>query len=145
MLLLVVGKASKNFIAKHKRLKAFTSEDFDSLQSILVRASSVLITPNVATEVSNLAGFSMKEPMHSKIFAVFRDLVPKMLEHYEASQLAAEQREFNWLGLSDCAWFGALDADTVLLTADLKLYLAALKRGLKAENFNHLRERRGLV
>lgn len=145
LLLLVVGKASKSFIAEHKRLSAFTGADFDMLRSIVVRANSVLITPNVATEVSNLLGYGVREPMRSRIFAVFRELVPKMLEHYEASQLAIGQPEFDQLGLSDCAWLGALDPETVLLTADLPLYLAAIKAGFKAENVNHLWERQQMT
>jgi hypothetical protein len=43
------------------------------------------------------------------------------------------------LGLTDCALLSAIDRSHLLLTADLDLFVAAVKRGYQAINFNHIR------
>lgn len=55
------------------------------------------------------------------------------------SAAAAEQPEFQFLGLTDAAiLIGGNDAE--ILSAVAKLCIAAQKRGLRAINFNHLRD-----
>jgi hypothetical protein len=65
--------------------------------------------------------------------------VRKSLRYLE-SNVAAARPEFFRLGLTDAALLHLSIEQAVLLTADLHLYLAALKGGLKAQNFNHLRD-----
>jgi hypothetical protein len=62
-----------------------------------------------------------------------------MRERFIESRVAASQSEFLRLGLTDAALLQAADEPATLLTADVDLYLAAVKRGFKAENFNYLR------
>ena len=45
LLLLIVGSASRDYIAKHKRLKSFDSSDFDLLREQLSVASAIVLTP----------------------------------------------------------------------------------------------------
>ena len=56
LVLFVVGIASPSYIAKHKRLAAYTENDFALLTDLLSAAGSVIVTPNIVTETSNLAG-----------------------------------------------------------------------------------------
>lgn len=143
-LLLVIGLVSKQLVGRHKRL-AFTESDFDLLQNIVARSKCVRSTPNALTEVSNIAEFGLKGTIRRQVADGLRKYINATSEHYVPSTVAAAAGEFSWLGLSDCAWLCAMDQETHLLTVDHSLYQAALKRGLPATNFNHLREASGTL
>ena len=141
LVLFVVGTASKEYIAKHKKLTEFTVEDYDLLVKLIARASEVLVTPNTLTETSNLAAY-IGEPARSKVLDVLRTVSTGSQERYVPSSEAARRSEFIRLGLADAALLEATAAEKVtLLTADFNLYHAALTKGSQALNFNHLRDR----
>jgi hypothetical protein len=136
--LLVVGTAARSYIAAHKRLAAYTVEDYDLLVGILGNASEVWVTPHVLAETSNLVGYA-KEPARTKIYETLRKLAPVLEERQVRSGSSMERREFVRLGLTDCTMLDVNVESTVLLTADLDLYLAASAAGQEARNFHHLR------
>lgn len=141
LLLFVVGSASRNYIAKHKRLKSFDRSDFDLLVELLSAASTILLTPNTLTETSNLIGH-VSDPALSHIYTVLGTLLqlPEFEERYISSERAASIPELPRLGLTDCALLDLCKDGVPLITADLALFLAAAGRGAKALNFNHLRD-----
>lgn len=139
LLLLIVGSTSKEYISKHKRLKAYSEKDFDLLIKIISDVPNVFVTPNILTETSNLAG-QIPEPARTKIFNVFRDYIPSADEHYCESRRAITRKEFIRLGLTDSVILHEMTDAFILLTDDLNLYLAAINEGYLAENFNHLRD-----
>ncbi|HXW70360.1 MAG TPA: PIN domain-containing protein [Methylocella sp.] len=140
LVLLIVGLVCRGYIGKHKRLRDFSEEDFDLLRSFLAPASVIQLTPNTLTETSNLLS-QINEPIRSQLFSKFRDLIGQFPESYIESRLGARQAEFARLGLTDSVLLMlSQDSSLILLTVDLDLYLAAVKRGLRAENFNHHRE-----
>ncbi|EGK73586.1 hypothetical protein METUNv1_00217 [Methyloversatilis universalis FAM5] len=143
LLLLIVGLTSRDYVAKHKRLREFTPEDFDLLKEQLSVASEILVTPNTLTETSNLIDH-IGEPARSKIFSKLRELVSlsSTRETYLPSHSALSRLELPRLGLTDCALLDACASGTPLITVDLHLYLAAVSAGNKALNFNHLRDAR---
>lgn len=140
LLLWIVGLASPDYIRKHKRLQAYTDEDFLILVNILSRARKIILTPNTLTETSNLAGY-IAEPARTEIFYIFSALIKaaETEERFIESAAAAARPEFVRLGLTDSALLQLAGDSHTLLTADVDLYLAALHRGLNAENFNHHR------
>ena len=141
LLLFVVGLASQGYIAAHKRLQAYSTDDFVLLQRILSAARKVVVTPNILTETSNLAG-QIAEPARTHIYRVLKALVEDALaveEQYVESRQAVARDEFTRIGLTDSAILEITTVSHTLLTVDLDLYLAALKQGYKAENFNYLR------
>ncbi|MGX9727142.1 MAG: PIN domain-containing protein [Candidatus Electronema sp. VV] len=140
LVLFVVGTAAKEYIAKHKKLTEFTIEDYDMLVRIVSGASEVLVTPNTLTETSNLAAY-IGEPARSKVLDVLRAVSRDSQERYVPSSAAAQRNEFIRLGLADAALLEIAAKDVALLTTDFDLYNAALKKGAKAFNFNHLRDR----
>jgi hypothetical protein len=140
LVLFVVGTAAKEYIAKHKKLTAFTIEDYDMLVRIVSGASEVLVTPNTLTETSNLAAY-IGEPARSKVLDVLRAVSRDSQERYVPSSAAAQRNEFIRLGLADAALLEIAAKDVALLTTDFDLYNAALVKGAKAFNFNHLRDR----
>ena len=143
LLLYIVGCASRDYIAKHKRLKAYSTEDFESLIKELSAASSVKVTPNTLTETSNLIDH-IAEPARGLIYETFESFLalPESDEQYVPSKHAAAAPELPRLGLTDCVLLRLCADGVPLLTADLPLYLAAVARGAAATNFNHLRDAR---
>lgn len=139
LLLFVVGMTSRNLISRHKRCKAFSLDDYDRLCRVLASSREVLVTPNTLTETSNLLGY-IDEPARSQLFHSLRKVIHSTSELCVDSGSASEASEFIRLGLTDAAQLHLLDSSRSLLTTDLSLYLAALRRGDNAVNFNHLRE-----
>lgn len=139
LLLLVVGSASREYISKHKRLKAYSETDFDILVELISSAPNIFVTPNTLTETSNLIGY-IAEPARTKIFKVFCDYVQSADEHYCESRQAITRKEFIRLGLTDSVLLHETTDSFMLLTADLDLYLAAAREGYPVQNFNHLRD-----
>jgi len=140
LLLLVVGSVAPEFVGQHKRLKAYDLDDYRIVMSFLVGMDTVVTTPNVATELVNLVGQGVTEPIRTRLFVYLRDWLPALPERYVETAQAVTVPEFARLGLTDSVWLAALSPDTELLTDDIDLYLAVLRRGLQVTNLNHIRE-----
>lgn len=138
LVLLIVGAASPSFIEKHRRLKSYTVADFELLVSIVRRTDQVLVTPNALTEASNLLGY-VAEPVRTLVYTAFQEMVVGLEERYVQSNQATKREEFLRLGLADSAMLEAVKGGAILLTSDFDLYLAAIRNGLEAVNFNHER------
>ena len=136
LLLLIVGTASRSYIHVHKRLRAYSEQDYDLLLAFISGATRIVVTPNTVTETSNLAG-QIAEPARRFIFAALRLLLGSTDEIYIESKRASEQPAFLRLGITDSARLDVLSVDNVLLTSDLDLYLEARRQGRAAENFIH--------
>jgi hypothetical protein len=139
LILLVVGTTARELIGKHKRLRAFSIEDFDLLVDMLSIASGIVVTPNTLTESSNLCG-QIDEPARSRIYFNLQAFIAKCIEVYVASRVGSQQGEFRRLGLTDAVLLTLEDPSVTILTTDLDLYLAATRRGRNVINFNHYRE-----
>ena len=144
LLLFVVGTADRAAIARHGRLKAHSPETFDLLLLLLEQASEIVVTPNTAAETSNLLRQGATGSLRHALSAHFAVLLGRMREDYIRSSLAVEHRTFVRLGLSDAVISHLADGDMAILTADLDLYLEAVKSGRDAVNFNHVREEYGV-
>jgi hypothetical protein len=138
LILLIVGTTDRSYISKHKKLRAYSEDDFDLLLRLLDSMSAIIVTPNILTEASNLAS-QIGEPACTRIAMTFRALVGGFDERYVDSRRAVDQTEFPRLWLTDSGILDEMTNTEVLLTADHGLYLAALHRGHEALNFNHLR------
>jgi hypothetical protein len=103
ILLLVVGSASKAYIATHKRLKDdYTVDDFDLLGLILADFSDIVLLPHILAEVSNLAR-QIKNPARAKIQHKLKTLITTATELPIQSASGAQRDEFDELGLTDAA------------------------------------------
>jgi hypothetical protein len=92
--------------------------------------------PNALSEVSNLLEFEGKG-LPEKIFDRFSQFIATTREIYVPSLEASNRTEFRRLGLTDAAILEAAKEDLHILSADLGLYLAAIKAGYSAANFTH--------
>ena len=139
LVLLVVGRVGRDLIAKHRRLRAYTAEDYELLVDLIDRVDRIFVTPNTLTETSNLLG-QHREPERSRFFDMLRYLIHGSEEVVVASARASDNDAFKRLGLTDAALLEVVTEDTPLVTVDLDLYLAVLDKGTNAAvNFTHLR------
>lgn len=138
LVLLIVGSAGRELIAKHRRLRAFSPEDYDTLVRIVAKVDRVFVTPNTLTEASNLLA-QHKDPERSRFFERLRFLIEESEEVVVASRSASRNALFRQLGITDAALLEAVTEERPLITVDLDLYLAANSTGPnKAVNFTHL-------
>ena len=138
LVLLIAGATSRDYIGRHRRLQHYNEADFDCLAEFIAPMSGIIVTPNILTETSNLVS-RISEPAMTRIAATFRHMVTSLHERFVESKLAVTQSEFPRIWLTDAGILTELRDERVLLTADLDLYLAALRRGCTAVNFNHIR------
>lgn len=142
LVLLAVGLTSPAIIAKHKKTRNFDIADFELLSG-LIGMRALLLLPNIITEASNHLQWH-KPPEREAVCGMLKTLVERHKEVYVESRSACDRPEYLRLGVEDAALLLATGGGT-LLTADVALHLAAEGAGLSAVNFNHERERYGLV
>ena len=139
LLLLVVGSVSRDAIARHRRLRAFTWDDYDILINLIDQVERVLVTPNTLTETSNLLGLH-GEPERSRFFEQLRFIIEQTEEIVVTSVDASQNNTFTRLGLTDAALLEVATIENPIITVDLGLYLAASwSNPESAINFTHLR------
>ena len=140
LLLLVVGRSSRDIIAKHKRLRQFTTRDYDILLDLLDGAAQVFVTPHTLAEASNLLA-QHGEPERPLLFDQLRRLIHESKEVIVAGADASNHHAFKRLGLTDAALLEVITKQAQLLTVDLDLYLEAQKKEPNsAVNFTYLRD-----
>ena len=139
LVLLILGSVGRHLIAKHRRLRAYSAEDFDILINLLNPVDRVFVTPNILTEASNLLA-QHRDPERSRFFERLRLVIHASKEVVVASVDAASNQAFGRLGLTDAALLEVITKEPPLIKVDLDLYLAALDRNEGAAvNFTHLR------
>ena len=137
LVLLVVGATDRGLIAKHRRLRNFTEEDYETLLGLVNQIEQILVTPNTLTEASNLLA-QHGEPERSRFFEVLRILIEENEEIVVTSKTASQNVEFKRLGLTDAGLLEVISNSNPLITVDLALYLAAIsKESGSAYNFRH--------
>ncbi len=131
LVLLVVGSVGHDLIAKHRRLKAFTAEDYEALLDILgwARQRQTYVTPNTLTEASNLLA-QHAEPERSQLMEALQILIEESREIVVSSVKASSNSGFMRLGLTDAALLEAISEETPLVTVDMHLYNAAFEKGV---------------
>jgi hypothetical protein len=138
LLVFVIGTVNPRLLGVAKRMKAYRPTDYDLLHAYLSLFSAIILLPNTVTEASNLLDH-VKGERRDECMAVLMALTGAHSERYIPSISAAEQPEYMALGITDAAILCALQSDTLLLTADRALYLAATYRGREAQHFDDLR------
>lgn len=138
LVLLIVGSASRTFIPFHKRTRAYTIDDY-ILLGTFVSATTLVTTPNILSETSNLIR-QFGDPHRSQVIDVFAAFSHEVEEVYIPSADAVRGREFRRFGLTDAAILSTLSGDVTLVTDDLDLYMAAALAGQRVINFAHERE-----
>ncbi len=124
LILLVAGRTDRSIITKHKKLSAFSIADFDTLSRTIRPYDSLVTTPHVLAEASNLLA-QHADPEKSRLLETLRDMIKNdTSEDQVLSASAADRPEFTRLGLTDCGLIEAAAPGTTVLTADLALVTA---------------------
>ena len=140
LVLLVIGAVDVRWIGKHKRVKAFELSDWQLLLTE-VGDTPIVTTPHILTEASNLLRSGGLTPAaHSRLMAGLADFIASAREEFIPARSIAVDGVLLRLGLTDAVIDSLARPDMHLLTTDLDLYSAALRRGQPATNFNHLRD-----
>jgi len=100
LLLLVVGSASRTYIARHKRLQGYTADDFELVGLIVAEFSELIVLPHILAETSNLAR-QIEGSARTKIQAALKVLITTTPELPLPSSLGAQREEYGELGLTD--------------------------------------------
>ena len=139
LVLLVAGSVDRGIIAKHKRLREFTEDDYEALMELVGQASAVFVTPNTLTEASNLLA-QHGDPERERLLAGLRVIIEGGEEVVVRSVEASAGEDYLRLGLADAALLDAVTTDRPVVTADAELYRAASRKDPGAGlNFRHLR------
>jgi hypothetical protein len=141
LLLALVGEFDPTLVGKAKHLRQYDRGDLDLVQEIRRYFPTVVTTPNLLTEVSNLAGH-LPNGVREGAFAAFRDQFKILNEQYVASTIATSDPQFAAFGLSDSGIAHiAQGGGYLVVTDDLRLASLLDRRNLGCVNINHLRSR----
>ena len=139
MLLLIVGRYNKAFIAQHKRTKAFCVDDYDLLIEVISKFDTLWITSHCMAEVSNL--LRQTDIQRAKaLMALFAQLSEAARESHITKKVVFANSNYIDLGVADTGILAKSKRVSCVITADLDLYLAISKTGRLVINFNHLRQ-----
>ncbi len=113
-------------------------DDYFLLCQRLAPPAEIIVTPNVLTESSNIAG-QIAEPGRGAVLSALSTVIAAAKERYVRSADATLRPEFLRLGLTDSVLLTTTGSDELLLTADFNLFLADSYSGIRVENFNFIR------
>jgi len=138
LLMLLVGSVKPDMIPNFKRTRIYAKEDYYTLRKLIGCFNSVVTTPNVLTEVSNLSN-SLEGKYKSQFYKIFSDTISILEERHIESRKAVSFNEFDRFGLTDSIIFHVSKGSYLLLTDDFRLsqYIQSLK--FDVINFNHIR------
>lgn len=136
-LLLVVGLCDPSLIARFKRTAMYGPEEFELLVRYLALFRVKATTPQVLTEVSNLAG-AVRDPEREVVFAVMAELVGDLRERSRPSRELVTMPGFGRFGITDTAIAVAARGRYLVLSDDLALCRHLVETRGDALNFHQL-------
>jgi hypothetical protein len=133
-----VGLVDPALISAYKRTRQFSLEDFELLLRICRWFQQIVTTPNILTEVNNLAG-QLSHEQTRRWRSKFRSSIASFVEEYISTNSACDSPQFELCGLTDSTILEVAHGKRLVLTDDLDLYVRLQSAGVDALNFNHLR------
>ena len=144
LLMFLVGSVDASQVGTAKRTKEYSPADYRLLERLVSSAQQLVVTPNILTEVSNLAR-KIDEPMRGHIVDQLALFTVTHEERYVKSAEAVRHRHFQRLGLADAATLLSAEPTLAIITDDAALYDALARTGMPVENFTHLRVAEGTL
>ena len=138
LVVLLVGQLGPAHLKNCRATKSFTPDDFSLLQRFVVQFDTLVTTPHILTEVSNLAG-TLPEGLLGKFRAMFREVVKRLSERPLPAREIAWAAPFLRFGLTDTAITMIAPRRYLVLTVDLPLCGLLHRRNVAVINFNHIR------
>jgi hypothetical protein len=140
LLVYCIGRYDRRLIGTLPRLDDYSQEDFDVLAHLVGNITPLIATPNILTEVSNLALSALARRSHYPFLTVFAAIIDELIEELVSSRAVTPLASFARLGLTDATIEQAASDRYLVISADLPLVIALQTAGVAALNFNHLRE-----
>lgn len=138
LLVYFVGLYDPERIRKFKRTMAFSVDEFLLLAKLLTLFKTLVTTPNILTEVSNLSG-QLPEYLRSLFYKDLASRISTLEEHYNPSAKVSSLAHFGRLGLTDSGIVDLVKDNYLVLTDDLRLVGYLQNMGIDVINFNHIR------
>ena len=138
LLLLFVGTFDRSRIARFKRTVKFAEEDYDLVVQLLALFQKKVTTPNILTEVSNLAG-QLEGHVKPGFFQTFAEGISLLVEDYVPSMTVAAMPAFRRFGLTDAGMLHTAQNRYLVLTDDFALWGYLASEGVSALNFDEIR------
>lgn len=139
-LVYLVGCADSRLLSKFKRTNSYNEQDFESLLSALNNFTTIVTTPHVLTEVTDLLD-NFNQQYDNVFFLLLEKLLGVIEEKTEPSikLIQDKPQRFYKFGLCDSALAVLAQDNYLVLTDDFKLYGYLESQSLPAVNFNHIR------
>lgn len=102
LLMYLLGSYDLAAMRAFKRTQQYSREDWQMMERLTRRFKKMVTTPNVITEVSNLAG-QLGEPIKTRFFSQMAKGVERLTEEYCPSLDACLHQYFAKCGVTDCA------------------------------------------
>ena len=125
LVLLSVGSVDRAQVERHRRTRRFSAADYDLLLDFVDGLDRIFVTPNSLTEASNL----LESRHDARFLGQLRRLIHESCEVVISSVAASANRHFVRLGLADTVLLEAISSRTPLLTVDMDLFAAGIRKG----------------
>ncbi len=138
LLLHFIGNYDPNYIPLFKNTSKYVPNDYKTLQVLFGMFSQVYTTPNILTEVSNLAG-QLESSRRKKVFQDMQDSIRILKEEYVQSKEVTTDPYFATIGLTDSGIKALSEKGILILTDDFRLSQILQSQKLDVINFNHIK------
>jgi hypothetical protein len=137
LLLVVIGAYDIRSIGRG-RTEKYTPNDYRLMLRVINFLERVIITPNIITEVDNLARQTALDKV--RLARAIRNIWNKISEVYLPSETAISSAHYEKSGITDTHILAMASEYNLIITDDLPLYhwLETLRRD--AVNINHIRK-----
>lgn len=135
-LLLLVGLANREAIARHRRLSAYNAESFELLCRLLAGFDEIVVTPGCLAETTNL--LDSDKGSRVRCYQVLKELIrsgDELSEKHVLATKVVEQKPFMWLGFTDASYVELAEQGVPVITAGFKLYQQVAARSDRSINF----------
>jgi hypothetical protein len=137
LVLFLVGNVNRRRILNFKRTADFNIEDYDLLLRLIDWFGTVVLTPHILSQVSDLTDLGGAEL--AAVRAAFMLMVDLVEERFDVSRIVVTDPTFERLGLTDAAVATVGSRGLLVLTADAHLHRALQERDIDSLNFGHVR------
>jgi hypothetical protein len=139
LLLYFMGEFDLAQIGQFKRTRQFTVQDFDLIRKLISLARRIVTTPNILTEVSNLAS-QLPESVRSRFLERLNQRLEVLAEEYCPSVTGCAHPYFSRCGLTDAVIMQIAQNQYLVVTEDFRLAGLISQSGIDVINFNHIRQ-----
>ncbi len=141
LLVLILGLMNPSLINKHSKTSIYEEEDFHNLVFTIKNLESIVVLPNIWTEVDNLLNKftgSQKELYVKRII----ETIKKTSEKYLESKIIENNLSFYDLGLADTLILECARDCEMLITSDSALSDYARAYGINVYDMKELKNER---